>query len=402
MIAIIGSGPTALMAAQRLVLAGQAVTVFEKRKSPGRKLLIAGSSGLNVTNSLPLDEFIAHYTRDGARPGERKFWNRVIAAFPPTAWLRFLEDLGFPTFEGTSGRHFIEDMKASRMLQAWVARLTAAGAKWEFDQECLGFETQGSQVALEFASGKRSFTAVGFALGGASWEPHETPLRWPELFQKRGVEFIPFAPSNVGYEIAWPAAFLAEAEGKPLKRVVMKTSRGEREGDAMITRYGIEGTPVYFTGRTGAATLDLRPDLSTETITEKLRSIPENLSPIRRIGRVMGLCPASFALLFHCAPREWMTDRSWERWAARIKAFPLTLGAPRPLAEAISSSGGVSLREVTEDFGLRGHPGVFLAGEMLDWDAPTGGFLLQACVAQGALMGDGIARYIEDKTHAAR
>ncbi len=308
MFALVGSGPAALMAADRLSAAGCALTVFEKRKSPGRKLLVAGSSGLNVSNSLPLPEFVAHYTRDGARPEERAFWERLIGAFPPQAWIAFIEELGFKTFEGTSGRYFIEEMKASRFLQAWVARLSERGVKFVYDQECVGFTAGEQQVELEMRSSdgkttKRRFSAAGFALGGGSWEPSEVPLRWPQIFRDHDVAFTEFAPSNVGYSVQWPQAFLKEAERQPLKRIVMTTARGSREGDAMITEYGIEGTPVYFTGCEGTARINLRPDLSQEQIAAKLGGVKENLSPIRRIAKTLSLCPAAFALIFHCAPR---------------------------------------------------------------------------------------------------
>ncbi len=381
------------MAADVLSRHGARVTLFDKRKSAGRKLLVAGSSGLNITNSLPLEEFVQHY-----RGGTREFWLRVIGSFTPSDWIAFIEDLGFKTFEGTSRRHFIEEMKASRFLQAWITRLSVQGVTFSLGQECTDFaiDTTGDRSAglpqLRFADGsQRNFDAVLFALGGASWEPQETPLRWPPIFRSKQLRFDEFQPSNVGYRVAWSAGMIEEADGKPLKTIRMRTALGERAGDAMITRYGIEGTPVYFVGTAGTALMDLKPDLSEAQLLKKLQSVKENLSPIRRVQKTLSLSPAAQALVFHHAPRERLGD-DLSKWAALMKAFPLELLGPQPLTEAISSSGGLSLEELDDQFMLKRFPGIYCAGEMLNWDVPTGGFLIQACVAQGMLAARGILK----------
>lgn len=393
MIAVLGSGPAALMIADVVSAAGRPVTVFEKRKSAGRKLLVAGSSGLNISNSLPLEEFIAHYT------GPREFWRRVIGHFPPAKWLRFIEAQGIGTFEGTSGRYFVEGMKASKFLQAWLARLSKQGVTFAWGRECTGFSYRpGGGCQLRFADGSMvDAEAAAFALGGGSWEPTEDPLRWPAIFREQGLGFTEFTPANVGYRVDWPAAFLKEAEGLPLKRILLKSRKGSREGDAMITHYGIEGTPVYFVGQTGRVTVDLRPDLDARQILRKLQAVKENLSPIRRVKKQLALCPAAFALVFHLTPPETLRDATLQPLVERIKAFPLELLGPQPLAEAISSAGGLSLSELDETLMFRRFPGVFAAGEMLDWDAPTGGFLIQACVAQGAWVGESVVKYLSEK-----
>ncbi len=198
----------------------------------------------------------------------------------------------------------------------------------------------------------------------------------------------------MGYQVEWKQEFLKEAEGLPLKRVIVTSSRASREGDAMVTRYGIEGTPIYFAGMTGEVTIDLKPDLTAEQVAKRLSGAKENLSLIRRSKKLLGLCPASQALLFHHLPRELLESGEIARFARAVKAFPLRLGAPQPLDEAISSSGGLELGELDDALMLRRHPGLFAAGEMLDWDVPTGGFLIQGCVATGFLAAQGILRFL--------
>jgi len=380
------------MAADRLSEAGHRVVIFEKRRTVGRKLLVAGASGLNVTNTLPLPQFVAHYVSATAPA----FWEGVIGEFPPEKWIAYIEALGVPTFVGSTGRAFVEDMKAAGLVRAWKDRLIARGVEFQFGAECVGFAQADGGVELAFAQGQptRRGAAACLALGGASWEPLEVPLRWPEMFRARGVAMDPFAPSNVGFEVRWPAAFLREAEGKPLKRVVMKSPRGTRAGEVMITAYGVEGTPVYFVGQAGEVIIDLVPDLSREQIVAKLRAVKENLSAPRRIAKALKLGEVASALAYHCSPKTWLESRDLRAIADRLKAFPLRLEGPRPLAEAISSSGGVAFSEVGDDLMLRKVPGVFVAGEMLSWNVPTGGFLIQGCVALGHRAAGGIARYL--------
>lgn len=388
-VAIVGTGPAGLMTADVVSGAGHSVSIFEKRKGAARKLLIAGSSGLNVTNSLPPAEFARHYS------GPPDFWARILGDFSPQDWIHFIESLGIGTFKGTSGRYFVEDMKAPKFLQAWTQRLRARGVEFHFDRECVNFahDESSGKWRLQFAdSSTTEFDAVCFCLGGGSYEPSENPLRWPAMFITKGVGFTEFTSSNAGFQIAWTEAFLKEAEGLPLKNITLTTRKGRRQGDAVITKYGMEGTPVYAVGVSGAATLDLKPDLSVEQILVKCRTVKENLSPIRRVKKQLKLSPAALALLFHFTPEPVLKDL--ERLARHIKEFPLELLGARPLAEAISSAGGLHLSELDEKLMLGKFPGIFAAGEMLDWDAPTGGFLIQACVSQGSSAGKGILRFL--------
>jgi predicted flavoprotein YhiN len=283
------------------------------------------------------------------------------------------------------------------MLKAWTERLSAMGAAFEYGRECTGFETipAGAQaptgLRLSFAEGAPfEADAACFCLGGASYEPEAEPLRWPRIFEARGAAVAGFEASNVGFQVDWPAGLLAEAEGKPVKNVVLSSSRGRRSGDLVITSYGLEGTPVYFAGERGLVHLDLKPDLTEAQLLSKLRFSKENLSPIRRAKRFLHLGEGALALVFHMAPREAMSDLA--ALAAAIKRFPIELRAKQPLSEAISSSGGLRWDELDDQLMLKRAPGVFVAGEMIDWDAPTGGFLIQACVSQGYRAGQALAR----------
>jgi len=378
--AIYGSGPAGLMAASVLARAGVSVTLFEKRSSYGRKLLIAGASGLNVSHHAPLTGFIAHY--EGFDPG---IWSRFFEVLSPEGWIGFIEGLGLETFVGTSERYFVKEMKASGLLKAWRADLESRGVVFVPNREWRGFESG------------TGFDVTGLFLGGGSWEG--VPPVWPEVMRNAGLRVHPFTPANVGYEVAWSAEFLKEAEGLPIKNCVLKNSKGEKAGELVITRYGIEGTPVYFLGDAGPVFLDLKPGMTKESILARLDSVKENLSPIRRVKKLLSLSPAAMALLFHHTPPG---DRqSLERLVNRIKSFEIELLGPRPLVEAISSRGGVDLDEVSTESGselmLKKFPGVFAGGEMLAWSAPTGGFLIQGAVTQGAVAGQSMLRFLHER-----
>jgi predicted flavoprotein YhiN len=232
-----------------------------------------------------------------------------------------------------------------------------------------------------------------FCLGGGSYEPHEVPLRWPQLFIRKGLGFEPITPSNVGYQVDWSPAFLKECEGQPLKNIRLTSGKGSRLGDLVITRYGLEGTPVYSLGERGEVRIDLKPDLSAEQIVAKCKAVKENLSPMRRVKKQLALCPAALGLLFHFTPKECATDLN--RLVHYLKNFPIHFRESQSLEEAISSAGGLRMTELNDDLMLLKFPGVFAAGEMLDWDAPTGGFLIQGCVSQGYRAGQGILRFLK-------
>ena len=273
-------------------------------------------------------------------------------------------------------------MKASGLLKQWISYLEERGVKIHPSRELQDFESNESGVNLTFSneSAPLHFNRAYFFLGGGSWEDLEPS--WISLFKKKGIGFRDFEPANVGYEIDWSPEFLKEAEGKPLKKIILKTRLGEKAGELVVTRYGLEGTPIYFKGCPGEAKIDLKPDLTLEQIRDRLNSVKENLAPIRRVKQKLGLPEASLALLFHHTPVAIKNDLG--KFSERIKNFPVFLKQPRPLSESISSKGGVLLSEIKETLELKKVPAIFCGGEMLDWDAPTGGFLIQACVSQGA------------------
>lgn len=388
LVAIVGTGPAGLMAAYVAASGGARVTVFEKRKSAGRKLLIAGSSGLNISYDCPPEELPNFYR------GPASFFGNLFRVFSREDWLRFIKELGLETFKGTSRRYFVREMKASGLLRAWTEQLKSMGVVFEFGKEAVGFSSFEKPILClrTIESGQteeRPFDALGFFLGGGSWEPDENPLRWPGFFRDAGLKFVPFQSSNSGFEVDWPKEFLKEAEGLPLKNIELKTSLGTRKGELVVTSYGLEGTPVYAIGKPGVVHLDLKPDLSEKEIFKKLNSATkENLSPMRKMKKYLNLCEGSQALLFHLLKPEVRLDL--KQVVGFLKRFPLTLKESRPLEEAISSSGGLDLSELDEKLMLKKFPGVFVGGEMLNWDAPTGGFLIQASVSQGFLAGKGL------------
>ncbi|MFL5813697.1 MAG: NAD(P)/FAD-dependent oxidoreductase [Bdellovibrionia bacterium] len=382
--AIIGSGPAGLMAAEQLSRLGAQrvkVTLFEKRKGLGRKLLVAGSSGLNITYDCPENEFAGFYR------GSKSHFQKLFQAFGPKDWLNFIEkDLGIPTFKGTSRRYFVEGMKASILLKNWTDRLKKAGVEIVSGHELLDFDkNEAGLVRLKLSElGEKEFHTVILALGGGSWEPQEKPLRWVELLKRKGLTFTEFQSANCGYEIDWPQKLLEEAEGKPIKNIVLTSPKGKRSGELVITRYGLEGTPIYFAGMTGTVYLDLKPEMTPQELLARLNSGRENLSPIRRVKKHLKLSEGADAFVFHMLPAEARGDL--KKLAETLKKFPVTLKQPRPLEEAISSSGGLSFSELDERLMVKKFPGIFAAGEMLDWDAPTGGFLIQASISQGAFV----------------
>lgn len=381
-VAIVGTGPAGLMAATKLATSGVSVVLIDKRRGPGRKLVIAGKSGLNLTNSADWKTFHTHYV------APRRFMRPVLDSFTREDWLKFISDLGFGTFAGSGGKIFIDGLRSTPLLRAWLKKLTHLGVELRYGHELCGLTPKKSGIQLEFAQhSPEIFSAVILALGGGSWE-RESPLRWPQIFSRLGVRFNDFTPANVGLKVDWPKSLLAEAEGLPLKNVILKTRRGQKQGEMVVTAYGLEGGPIYDVGVAGPATLDLYPELSVEKILGKLTNVRENLSPLRRAKKNLHLGTAAQALLFYMAQREDL--KNVHALSRTIKNFPILLGDPMGLRRAISSAGGVDLQELDSYLMLKKHPGIFVAGEMLDWSAPTGGFLIQACVSMGALTAEGV------------
>ncbi|GAN00509.1 NAD(FAD)-utilizing dehydrogenases [alpha proteobacterium U9-1i] len=375
-IAIIGAGPAGLIAADILSAAGMRVTVYERMPSVGRKFLMAGRGGLNLTHSEPLDALLARYgeARDKLAP--------MIEAFAPRDLIAWCEDLEQETFVGSSGRVFPKAMKASPLLRVWLSRLETQGVTIQTRATWLGWADDG---ALRFAGDSVRADATLLALGGASWPKLGSDGTWSAALEARGVKLTPFAPSNVGFNVTWSPHFRERFAGQPLKTVAIRHGAHEVRGEAMLTEYGIEGGAIYALSAALRArvpidvTIDLRPALSRSDIADKLTGAKRGDSLSSTLRKTLGLSPLAISLLHEngAPPRE------PHALAAHIKAVPIHLTSARGLERAISSAGGVRWDAVDDTLQLRAIPNTYVAGEMLDWEAPTGGYLLQACFATG-------------------
>ena len=382
---IVGSGPAALLAGDLLSASGVGTAIFERRSGAGWKLLVAGSSGLNVSYDAPLEKFHEFYF---SRQAELA---RCFREFGPEDWLEHLADLGEEPCVGTSRRYFVKNWKATALLETWKARLEENGATFHFNEELRDFTRLASgEIEVTFHSGRKETAhALLLALGGASWE-NELPA-WTQGFRAKGIALTPFRAANVGYHLEAPPAFFAAAAGQAIKGLVLTTARGTKQGELMVTKYGLEGTPVYTVGCTGPGAMDLKPELPEDRLEARLAAASGGM--LDRIRSVAKLSPGALLLVEHLAPANALES---SRTAAQLlKSFPIRFLEPRPLAEAISSAGGLSWDELNASLELKKCPGVFCAGEMIDWDAPTGGFLIQASVSTGFVAAEGVMKYLE-------
>jgi uncharacterized flavoprotein (TIGR03862 family) len=368
------------------------VTVYDRMAAPGRKFLLAGRGGLNLTHSEALARFLARY---GDAP---PLLRRAIEAFPPEALRAWCEGLGQPTFVGSSGRVFPKAMKASPLLRAWLRRLNELGVRFAFRHRWIGWDERG---ALRFAHGAEETTVTPdvtiLALGGGSWPRLGSDASWVPLFQERGVAIAPLRPSNCGFVANWSEAF-RRFEGVPLKRIAIQFAGRAVRGEAVVTRDGLEGGAVYALSApirdaigahgTATITIDLRPDVSAEALAQKLAAARGKQSLSNWLRKAAKLSPVAVGLLREAAGAR-LSSMSGDALAATVKCLPVRLIATQPIAGAISTAGGIAFSALDERFMLKQLPGAFAAGEMLDWEAPTGGYLLQASFATGVAAAQG-------------
>ena len=400
-VAVIGGGPAGLMAAEVLADQGVAVTVYDRMPSVGRKFLLAGRGGLNLTHSEDLARFLTRY---GAGEPHLRV---AIEAFSPARVQAWCETLGQKIFTGSSGRVFPVAMKASPLLRAWLARLTAAGVTFRLRHTFEGFDADGS---LRFATAQGNVTvkhdATVLALGGASWPKLGSDGGWTGVLVDAGVAISPLQPANCGFLAPWSDVFRAKAEGQPLKRIALSFNGTVVRGECVVTHDGLEGGAIYALAaplRDAIAAnseavlhIDLLADIALRVLEEKMAQPRDKQSLANFLRKQTRLSQAAIALMQEAAilastPLNAMAP---ETLAAFIKAVPVRLTGVAPMAGAISTAGGVDFSALDENFMLRKLPGVFAAGEMLDWEAPTGGYLLQGCFATGFAAGHGVAKWL--------
>jgi uncharacterized flavoprotein (TIGR03862 family) len=421
-VAIIGGGPAGLMAAQEAVKAGLQVDVYDAMPSVGRKFLLAGKGGLNLTHSEAVQPFVSRY---GARRADVEALLKQFGAADVQAWAH---GLGVETFVGSSGRVFPKDMKAAPLLRAWLHQLRAAGVRFHMRHRWLGWQNDASTThCLQFATPSGEVTAqadaVILALGGGSWARLGSDGAWVPVLQRRGVDVKPLLPSNCGFDVGWSAYFADKFAGQPFKTVTItvrsndKVSpsgassshpRFSKQGEFVATSTGVEGSLVYAASSwlrddistNGSATfyLDLLPDRTAEQVLAEVRHPRGSRSLVSHLKSRLKLDGIKVALLYEILGKEAMNDVV--ALAAAIKSLPITLKATRPIDEAISSAGGVAFEGLNAALMLQAKGklavGVFCAGEMLDWEAPTGGYLLTACLSSGFVAGRGVVQYLSD------
>jgi uncharacterized flavoprotein (TIGR03862 family) len=394
------------MAAEVLAQSGANVSVYDAMASAGRKFLMAGRGGLNLTHSEALPEFLARY---GAA---KSHLAPAIEAFPPDALRAWSEALGQPTFVGSSGRVFPQAFKASPLLRAWLRRLDAMGVQLALRHRWSGWDNDG-QMWFQAPDGKHLVDAHAtvLALGGASWPRLGSDGAWAEIFATKGVTVSPLRAANCGFTVPWSEIFRSRFEGQPLKGVALSFGSQIVRGEAMITRTGIEGGAIYALSAdlreaimaAGNATLHvaLRPDLASVELTARLSAPRGKQSFSNYLRKAAHLSPAGIGLLQEAAIASGvsLSAISSATLADLINAVPIKLDGTAPIARAISTAGGISFDELDADFMIRRLPGVFAAGEMLDWEAPTGGYLLQASFATGAAAGRGALKWLQTHPH---
>jgi len=401
-IAVVGAGPAGLMAAEVLASGGARVTVYDAMPSAGRKFLMAGRGGLNLTHSEPLPQFMARYREAAPK------LQQAIDVFSPEALRAWSEALGELTFVGSSGRVFPKAFKASPLLRAWLRRLDAAGVRFAFRHRWTGWDVEG-RLEFQTPGGDAAVAASAtvLALGGASWPRLGSDGGWVDILAAKGVAISKLRPANSGFTVAWSDVFRDRFEGQPLKGVALTIGAHTVRGEAMMTRSGIEGGAIYALSAElreavlslGQATLTiaLRPDLDTSGLTTRLSGTRGKQSLANFLRKAAQLSPVGIGLMQEAAIASGrsLAALSPAELAALINAIPVQLNGIALIDRAISTAGGLSFDELDQNFMLRKLPGVFAAGEMLDWEAPTGGYLLQGSFATGAAAGRGLLEWLK-------
>lgn len=396
-VAIIGSGPAGLMAAEVLSDAGVGVDVYEAMPSAGRKFLMAGKSGLNISHTGSAHDVLMRYHDYGG------LFPDQIGAFGPDEVTAWMKGLGMPAHVGPTGRIFPQSMKASPLLRAWLRRLAERGVELHLKHRWTGWAPDG---ALTFDSPEGQVTvspaATVFALGGGSWRRLGSDGAWASLFEQAGIDVTPFKPSNCGFTVDWSDRMRERFAGAPVKGVLLSAGEQATREEFAVTARGVESGGVYTLSAilrdkidvagSAALWLDLLPDMDMSEIAKRLAAAPPKQSRSNRLRKALKLTGVKAALLFECADREALNDPA--RAAEAIKALPLKLTGIVALDEAISTAGGVAWEALDDQFMLKAMPGRFCAGEMIAWDAPTGGYLITACMATGRAAGRGVLDWL--------
>jgi uncharacterized flavoprotein (TIGR03862 family) len=396
-VVVVGGGPAGLMAAEVISKQGVKVDVYDSMPSLGRKFLMAGKGGLNITHSEPFEKFVSRY-------GKRRLQiEPLLKTFGPNELLEWVHGFGIETFVGTSGRVFPVGMKASPLLRAWLKRLSDSGVtfhlrhKWTgwLPDRSLNFATPNGDIAI------RADAAV-LALGGGSWSRLGSDGAWVPWLEQAGVRVEPLKPSNCGFDVDWSSHFRTRFHGHPIKSVVLTFGSFRQQGEFIVTKEGVEGSLIYaasalireeiYARGKAIITLDLAPNRSLEWLIERLSKPRGSRSLASHLEKTVGIRSVKAGLLREFVEKEDFANA--EHLASCIKSLPIPLIRPRPLDEAISSAGGVTFESLDGHLMIRSLPGVFCAGEMLDWEAPTGGYLLTACFASGYTAGMGVLKWL--------
>jgi uncharacterized flavoprotein (TIGR03862 family) len=397
-VAVIGGGPAGVLAAVVISARGVKVDVYDSMPSVGRKFLMAGKSGLNITHSEAFEQFVSRYGKRHAQI------EPLLKKFGPDELRQWVHGLGIETFVGTSGRVFPVGMKASPLLREWLKRLTDSGVTFHLRHKWSGWNAEQS-LTFETLEGEKEVArdATVLALGGGSWSRLGSDGMWVPWLEQAGVRVEALKPSNCGFDVGWSPHFRERFNGHPIKSVVLSFGSFHQQGEFIVTKEGVEGGLIYTASAMirdeilarGKAliSLDMAPDRSLEWLAEKLSKPRGSRTIASHLEKTVGIKGVKAGLLHEFLPKEIFADV--ERLAFFIKNLPIPLIAPRPLDEAISTAGGVLFESMDENLMIRSMPGVFCAGEMLDWEAPTGGYLLTACFASGYVAGKGVVECLD-------